>query len=1187
MNTHIQSKVFFWTSFIVLFIQTCTEAFASHAQSADITYKCLGGNQYQISLSFYRDCAGVNAPNTATVNISSASCGQNLTATLNPIPGTGVDVAPICTQMATQCTGGTHPGVQEYIYRGIITLPAQCTDWVFSFSLCCRNASIGTIVNPASENIYVEAHLNNLNYPCNSSPTFSNAPIPFVCIDQPYCFNNGSSDIDGDSLSYTLITPSTSASTTVTYNAPYSASQPLTSLPLVTFNTATGDMCMSPTQIQVTVFAILVKEWRNGILIGSVMRDIQLRTINCTNNNPSASGINNDGTFTTTACAGATVIFKIYSSDPDTAQNLSMVWNNGITGASFTTSTGSRPVATFSWTPTAADISTTSHCFTVTVKDDNCPYNGSQTYSYCITVTGLDLRMSSTEANCNASNGTATVDVLSGIGPFSYEWLPTGGKNAEATGLQPGTYTVNVRNASGCFSAGVVIVGTGPAPGNISINSTNISCNNGTNGTATTVVNGGQTPYTYAWSNGNSTVTINGLSAGTYSVIVTTANGCTTSESVTITQPTALAYTISHSNISCYNANDGIATVATTGGIAPYTYVWNTSPIQTAATAFNLATGMHSVIITDDNGCSISAGTVITQPTALTANAMTVNNITCNGLTNGSATVGGTGGTGPYTYTWSTNPIQYTQSVTGLAPGTYTATITDANNCTANSTITITEPSALILSAAAIPVTCNGACNGQTIVIPAGGTPVYGYQWLPGGGTSPSASGLCPGTYTIRVTDANGCVANESVVVTQPAPIITTATGSTTICKGQNTTISASSTGGNGGYIYSWSGGGTGSVQIVSPSNPTVYVVVTTDAKGCTGNTTSVTVDVTSLTAANLSVSPGSSICFGKSATVSSSVTGNTGPVVINWSNGLGSGNGPFTVSPANSTTYTVTVTDACSNTVYSTVSVVVNQLPIIDLAPLSGVGCDKTTVNFTNNSINTGAQYLWDFGDGTTSTQINPSHSYTSSGTYNINVLVTSAYGCTNTANTTCSIIIYPGTQAQFTAEAIDGTTISPKYNFINSSVNASSQLWYFGDGSSSTQKNPPLHTYPGKGEYLVKLVTITQNGCRDSISIPVEIKPEFTLYIPNAFTPDGNGTNDNFTAKGQEIIEFHMMIFNRWGELIYQTGDMSKGWDGTIKDGNELVQTGVYVYKIEVRDFTQKYHSYTGHVSLLSNEQ
>lgn len=1171
----------------MLFIQTSTEAFASHAQSADISYRCLGGNQYQVSLSFYRDCAGVNAPTTATVNITSASCGQNLTATLSPIPGTGIDVSPICNQLTTQCSGGTYPGVQEFIYRGVITLPVQCTDWVFSFNLCCRNASIGTIVNPSAENIYVEAHLNNLNYPCNSSPTFSNAPIPFVCVGQPYCFNNGSSDIDGDSLSYTLITPATSATSTVTYNTPYSAIQPLSSSPLVSFNTLTGDMCMSPTQMQVTVFALLVKEWRNGILIGSVMRDIQLRTINCTNSNPYISGINGTGQYTLAACAGVPINFTINTFDPDTAQNLTITWNNGISGGTFTPSGGSRPTATFSWTPTAADISNVSRCFTVTVKDDNCPYNGNQTYAFCITVTGIALSTSSTNTNCNMPNGTASVQVLAGAGPFTYQWLPSGGNTANANGLQPGTYTVNVSGTGGCISSATTTVVAGGFPSNVTIGATNISCYNGNDGTVIANVNGGEMPYTYKWNDGTITQDITGLLAGTYSVIVTTANGCTTSASVTIIQPPVLNYTMSFKNISCYGSDDGTATINVTGGTAPYSYVWNTIPVQTSATAIDLTVGMHSVIVTDNNGCSFSASATITQPSQLTANAMIVSNVSCNGLTNGSATVGVKGGTGPYSYTWSTNPVQNTQSITGLAPGAYTTVVTDANNCTATSTIIITEPAPLVLTTTAIPVTCNGKCDGQTIVIPSGGTPVYGYQWLPAGGTSPAASNLCPGTYTVRVTDANGCTNYSTLAVTEPAAITTSATGSTTICSGQNTTLSATSAGGNGNYTYNWSNGGTAPTQIVGPTATTIYTVYVTDAKGCRGNTATVTVNVTSLTAANLTVNGGASICFGNSTSVSSTVSGNTGPVIINWSNGLGSGNGPFTVLPSASTTYTVTVTDACNNSIYKTVPVTVNPLPVINLSPLTGTGCGEASLNFVDNSTtNMDAQYVWDFGDGTTSTQTNPSHAYTASGTYPVNVLVTSKYGCKNTANTTSSVTVYPGTQARFTAEATDGTVMSPVYHFTNSSVNATTQIWYFGDGTTSTQKNPQ-HTFPDKGEYLVKLVTTNITGCTDSISIPVEIKPEFTLYIPNAFTPDGNGNNDYFTAKGAEINEFSMMIFDRWGELVYQTTDISKGWDGKANGGAGLAQTGIYVYKIQVRDFKEKYHNYTGHVSLLTNGQ
>ena len=1186
MNTQLTHRVFFWISFIVMFIQSQNEAFASHAQSADITYQCLGGNQYKISLSFYRDCAGVAAPTTATINISSASCGQNLTLTLNQLPGTGIEVSPICASMNTQCSGGAYPGVQEYKYSGVITLPMACTDWTFSFSLCCRNASINTIVNPSSENIYVEALLNNLDFPCNSSPTFSNPPIPFVCVGQPYCFNNGSSDIDGDSLSYTLIAPRTSATTTVTYNSPYSASQPLLSSPAVTFNSASGDMCMSPTMIEVTVFAVLVQEWRSEVLVGSVMRDIQLRTMSCTNNNPYVNGINNTGTYSLTACAGVPLNFVISTYDIDSAQNVSISWNSGIAGASFSASAGYRPTGTFSWTPTAADISTASHCFTVTVQDDNCPYNGSQTFSFCITVSGLTLTTSTTPANCGASNGTAEVQVLAGTGPYTYQWIG-GGTNYDQNGLSAGTYTVNVTGSGGCTSSATAEVVNGAAPGNLVINSTGVSCYGAADGSATANASGGQPPYTYLWSNGATTSSISGLAPGTYGVTVTTANGCITSGSVVITQPVApLSYTSSQTNVACSGGSNGSATVAPSGGTGAYAYSWNTSPVQTSATATSLAAGNYSALITDANGCSTTANITIAEPPVLTANGMVVNNVSCNGLADGYATVGASGGTGTYSYMWGTSPAQYTQSVNGLAPGNYFVTVSDANNCIANSYVTITEPPVLAIASAAYPVTCNGACNGQTVVIPSGGTPGYYYQWLPAGGTSASATGLCPGTYSVTVTDGNGCTLSSSLAVTQPAPLTVNASGSTTICLGQNTNITAAASGGTGTYTYSWTGLGSGANQTVSPVSPSTYSVTAIDANGCVSPVSTVAINVTSLTAANLTVSGASAICYGSSATISSSVSGSTGPVTVSWSGGLGTGNGPFTVSPPATTTYTVTVTDACGNSVTGSVPVTVNPLPTVDLSPQTLVACNEVNAAFAENSGTNGAsQFSWEFGDGYVSALEHPVHTYGSTGMYNVSLTVTSPFGCVNTASTTCNITVNQGSIADFSSEGMDGTTISPIYKFYNQSQNSVSYLWEFGDGATSTFADPQ-HTYADKGEYEVKLYTSSSAGCRDSIIRKIEVRPVFTIYIPNAFTPDANNTNDYFTAKGSEISEFKMMIFDRWGEMIYQTEDIQTGWDGKANNGSRTAESGVYVYKITVRDFEQRYHDFTGHVTLLTQQ-
>jgi len=1187
MESKLLTRLLTWLSFILMFIQTSNEAFASHAQSADITYRCLGGNQYEISLSFYRDCAGVAAPGTVSINLSSASCAQNYNLTLNQIPGTGIDVSPICTMFNTQCSGGTYPGVQEYIYRAITTLPASCTDWVFSFSLCCRNATIGTILNPSAENIYVEATLDNLNFPCNSSPTFSNDPIPFVCTSQPYCFNNGSSDPDGDSLYFTLIAPQTSATTTVTYLVPYSAAQPLASSPAVTFNNLTGDMCMTPTLIQVTVFAVLVQEYRNELLVGSVMRDIQMRTIACTNNNPYVAGINNTGIYSLTACAGVPINFAIDTYDADATQNVSIVWNSGIAGATFTSSGGARPTGTFTWTPTAADISTTSHCFTITVQDDNCPYNGSQTFAFCITVTGIVLTTTSSPANCGASNGTADVSVLTGTGPYTYSWS-SGGATSSENGLNAGTYTVSVTGAGGCVSTASATVGTGSAPGNVNMNGTNVSCFGGNNGTATANASGGMAPYTYLWNNGATTSAISGLTPGTYYVSVTTANGCVKYDTIIITQPaTPLSYSLSQTNITCFGLNNGTGSIVAAGGTGPYTYLWNTTPAQTTSTAINFTPGVHSIIVTDNNGCTVSSSVTTTQPNALNANAMIINNVSCNGMGNGFATVGASGGTGFYNYMWNTTPATLTQNISSLSPGNYTATVSDANSCTATSSITITQPPALTISSAGLPVTCNGLNNGQGIVIPAGGTPTYSYQWLPTGGTGASTSALGPGTYTAIASDANGCTVTATVIITEPAPLITIASGGTTICSGQNTTISAVATGGVGAYTFSWTGIGTGATQSVSPITNTTYSVVAQDANGCIGTIAMVSINVTSLTLANVTVSPPAAMCFGNNATVASNVFGSTGPVTINWSGGLGTGNGPFTVSPTTNTTYTVTVMDACGNTVSSTVPVTVNPLPVIALSPQSIANCEEASLTYVDNSTtNAGATYYWSFGDGNTSNQTSPSNIYISSGTYIINVTVTSPFGCVNTATTTSTVIVYPGTVAHFTSEGMDGTMISPIYKFYDQSTNAATRVWNFGDGTGSTLINPQ-HTYASKGKYTVSLVTTTANGCTDSIEMEIEVTPVFTLYIPNAFTPDGNGNNDFFMPKGVEISEFNMMIFDRWGELIFQSNNLEIGWDGRANNGDKIAQQGVYVYKIEVRDFSQKYHDYTGHVTLLASNE
>ncbi len=1178
-------RIIFWVSLLFISFIIHKKTHATHAQSADITYQCLGANQYEISVSFYRDCAGVAAPNSITINATSASCAQNFNTTINQIPGTGIDVTPICNTMITQCNGGGTPGVEEYIYRGTINLPSNCNDWLFSFTLCCRNNAINTINNPGGENIYVEALLNNLDVTCNNSPTFSNPPVSFPCVGQTSCFNHGAVEADGDSLYYSLIPPGTGPATTVTYLAGYSAQQPLISAPAVTFNPLTGDICMTPTLQEVTVLAVKVEEWRNGILIGSVIRDIQLRTVTCNNTLPNLSGINGTGQFSTTACAGSPINFNIPSFDPDLGQTLTVNWNNSIPAAAFTTNGGQQPTANFSWTPTVGDVSSVPHCFTVTVSDDNCPYNGVQIYSFCITVTGFTTNTTSTPANCSASNGTATATVQGGAGPYTYQWSPSGGNNANANGLTPGQYTVNVTDVNGCISSSTVTVGTGPLPGNINMTGTNVSCFGGNDGSATANVNGGQQPYVYSWSNGGFNPTISGLTAGTYYVTVISNGGCITTDSVTITAPTSPVTAVTtQSNVTCFGGNDGSATVIPSGGTGPYTVAWNTTPAQNNLTATGLINGLYTVTVTDNNGCSTIQNITISQPLPLSFNISNQQNVSCFGGSNGQIAVTISGGTGPYSYNWNNNTFPDSAIITNLTTGVYLLSITDANGCVVNNQYTITEPAALVASVTSFTdITCNGLNDGTIQTNTIGGTPPYSYQWNPTISTTPNVTNLGLGYHILAIVDDNGCVDTTAAIISEPSPIATVLTGGDTICPGQFSTLTATAFGGSGNYTYQWNNGNTGATQAVSPSSSTTYSVFAVDANGCVGTSDSAIVLVNNINLVNLSTVPDTNLCEGSPYLISANVSGGIGPYSFNWNNGLGQGQGPFVVAPLSTTNYIATITDVCGNTINESVTVNVNPLPSVHVLPQTATACGAVVLDLNNLATNpSGTTYLWDFGDGSNSTLENPTKAYTQTGIYNVILTVTTPQGCVDSEQTNMNVTVNPKPIAQFEFDPKETTILNAQITFDNYSVDADFYKWTFGDGANSNQTNP-VHNYEKEGTYFITLIASNTFGCKDTALAELLIEPHFNFYIPNAFTPDNDGNNDIFTAVGEAIESFDMLIFDRWGELIYETKSLEKGWDGSAKGGSEVSMEGVYVYKIRIKDWQGVNHKFVGHVSLL----
>lgn len=569
---------------------------------------------------------------------------------------------------------------------------------------------------------------------------------------------------------------------------------------------------------------------------------------------------------------------------------------------------GGNPPYTYAWAPSGATSATVGllcpNTYSVTVTDSKaCTITGT------VVITQPNLLVANateTDLSCNGvCNGTVSSAPTGGTTPYTYLWS-NGPVTPGQINVCQGSYTVSVTDANGCTASQVVVVNQ-PATLTILSGHSNASCNGVCDGSVNTFTVGGTSPYTYLWSNGKTIATISGLCANGYTVTVTDASGCTATTNATVTEPNAITVTATPTPTSCNGGCNGTITASPSGGTAPFTYTW--SNLGTGVLQSGLCAGPYTVTVTDANGCSATSTATIVSPPLLTV-SLTPTDASCSGLCNGSITSSPAGGTPLYTYNWSNFPT--TQNVGALCTGTYTLTVTDANACTATSTATINAPVAITFTATNVTdATCNGGCDGSAAPTVAGGTPAYTYAWSTTAVT-PVASPLCQGTYSLTVTDANGCTNSIAVTVNQPTPLnaaITSSTSSCNLCNGSATVTPA---GGNAGaYTFTWNDSGH---QAVNPATALCvgnYTVTVTDTKGCTATGAAVitpVVSITVTTSATLLTCTGA--CDG---VATANVVGGVLPYTYAWSNG------PITKNDINlcAGIYTVTVTDAggCSNT--------------------------------------------------------------------------------------------------------------------------------------------------------------------------------------------------------------------------------------------------------------------------------
>jgi gliding motility-associated-like protein len=799
------------------------------------------------------------------------------------------------------------------------------------------------------------------------------------------------------------------------------------------------------------------------------------------------------------------------------------------------------------------------------------------------------------------SSGQATLYVSGGNGYYTYNWGIEASfqQTQTATNLGANTYYPVVEDLKGCSDDTTLII-TQPLQLELSVDTIiPILCYNDSTGSISVNAAGGNSPYLFGWSsNANYQVgpTASNLGVGVYRVIVVDSYACQDTLEITLTQPTELTGSISVlQDVLCFGDSNGIAEIAISGGIMPYTILWDsTANDQNTAIATQLPSAFISVMVSDSNNCEFNDQVFISQPdSALLVEAYS-SEIDCFGNANALAGVDVFGGTAPYTYLWS--PTNETSSeIDNLGPGQYSVLISDAHDCVDSSSFLFTEPSLLSAQVTSTPVVCFGDSNGSATLVVSGGTPPYTYQWNdPALQDNAMATDLAPGSYMYIIYDSNLCADSGYADITEPSPILIQSSNDLEVCVDELVELSAQASGGVGPLAYFWSNGlGLGQTQTISAYDDITYYVQAFDSLGCSSGYDSVFVGVKNIYLDSLFVFNGGAICLGESSSIEAGFNGQDPPYSYMWNDNLGNSFGPIQVSPADSTWYTFTVTDQCNNSLSDSTLVAVYPLPILNISLSQNEGCSPLEVDFSIDASQEDLSYIWLFGDGGASIEASPSYTYEDEGQFLVELEVFTTYGCSvNSANNTF-VNVLAAPIADFTANPQITEINDADIEFTNtSSADAMFFTWSFGDGDSIMIENPS-HTYTNVGEYPVVLITENLDGCISSISKIITINPNHDIIVPNAFTPNINGpadgyydpndlSNDVFYPFADYVGEFSMMIFNRWGELIFVSDDIAYGWNGYYK--GKISENDSYVYKIEITFLDGYTSSLQGQVKIIN---
>ena len=830
-----------------------------------------------------------------------------------------------------------------------------------------------------------------------------------------------------------------------------------------------------------------------------------------------------------------------------------------------------------------------------------------------------------TEQYCTTL-GEVQLAVGGGTGNLSYTWdgntiNPIVGSSIVSQ-LSAGTHTLTVTDGNGCTATLPVTIDYGAEMSVAASQPDSVRCFGETNGEFTISMDDGFAPYTIAWNNGTITEysdvhTFANLSAGTYGVTVTDAHNCMEMISVEVGAPERLMALSSAERILCHGESAEV-TVSATGGTLPYQ---NTG-------IYNLVAGEYDYMVTDANGCTSSTHVSLSEPTSISVNAVAVNALCFGG--NGSATLMISGGTNLYSVVWQDNSTGLDNTHIPVNTN-FGYTVTDLNGCTYDGTVAVGQPQQLSLDLSVTPVSCFGLEDARVGVSHiGGGTLPYNYLWS-NGNTMNSLVGVGAGTYSLLVTDANGCTISSTAVVTQPEALNVSVVSSNVECGISNGSLSANVYGGSLPYVYYWSNGGTSA--LLDNVSAGAYSLTVTDANGCSATSSSQINVAGMLSASIVEQSPIS--CFGMTdATLVAVVEQAQPPVMYQWNNGQ---NGS-TLFGLGTGMYIVTVTDGwgCQGVanymLYSPTAMIMSS-------QVTDAKCSNTSEGAISLTVGGGRppySYLWTTG----STE--PNLEDLRVGSYG--VLVTDMSGCTMQEN----FVISAPTTISVEADVTDITCYGKKDGRVEINVTGGVEPYAYGfymgntvshNGSVYEHLRPGVYnisvsdangcgksisvavgqperlgvnsmvsapsckdlhdatveivtaggtapftytlgTYTSDSSIFINLhpglysaVVTDANGCSNEISeiIVPESKLD-CLRIPNVITPNGDGVNDEWIIENIELFpEAHIYVYNRWGQLLYHDRGNGERWDGSYR--GHFVPSGVYMYIIKLESVEETY--------------